>query len=493
MNVTRTGVPELEVTAPRPPRARPSRPSAPRWAGAALGVLTFLAYLPGRGRSLDFDSAQTVGMFIKEGPPWAAFRLQAAFNNHPFFSFLEQLVRVVTGRADAATMRILPILFAALAVGVLTWFAARRHGPVAGLVAGALLACNPTFVTLSRGVRGYSLLVLCAIVATIIVAEDRPDRSRGSAAVNAHGPASRAGHWWADLAYVAFAGVGLATHLYMVPVVVAHVGAVVARGRLDTRWRLRFAFAGTLAALAYVGMAATLVDAMGAYSRVLNTGLPGDIFLMATGGGWASAAAAPLVVAGGILVLRRSRASRGAAVALLGVLLLQWAGLQSSALTARFYVWLVPGAAYLAAVAVARFRAGAVLGGLSAALALAVVIPGFTDSPTSYPQAAALIRQANATGARSCVVNIGVSPMLAYADSPGDFAAITDPSDLGGCDVVVVAAWWSYAADWYARDRILIAEAEQRFNHRLVLPDGDPILVLSNRALPEADHRSRPA
>jgi hypothetical protein len=59
--------------------------------------------------------------------------------------------------------------------------------------------------------------------------------------------------------------------------------------------------------------------------------------------------------------------------------------------------------------------------------------------------------------------------------------------------VVVVAAWWSYAADWYARDKILIAEAEQRFDHRLVLPDGDPILVLSNRALPQADHRSRPA
>ncbi|MGI8807319.1 MAG: glycosyltransferase family 39 protein [Acidimicrobiales bacterium] len=469
MNTTRTDVLDIEPSERRATTARPTPASVPLWTGAALGVLTFLAYLPGRGRSLDFDSAQTVGMFVRPGPPWAAFQLQAAFNNHPFFSFLEQLVRVVTGRTDAATMRLLPILFGAVAVGVLTWFATRRHGLAAGLVAGGLLACNPTFVTLSRGVRGYSLLVLCAIVATVLVAEDRPDRSR-----------------WADLAYVAFAGIGLATHLYMFPVVVAHVGAVIARGRLDARWRLRFAFVGALAALAYVGMAATLVDSMGAYSRVLKTGLPGQVFVMATGGGWASLAVGPLVVVGAILLLRRSRASRGAAAALIGVLLLQWAGLQTSALTARFYVWLVPAAAYLAAVAVARFRAVAVLGGIAVALALAVVVPGFTDSPTAYPEAAALIRQANATGARSCVIDIGVAPMLAYLDSPGDFATITDPTGFDRCDVVVVAAWWAEPADWYARDRLLLAQAEQRFDHRLVLPYGDPILVLSNRVLPEA-------
>ncbi len=476
MNMTRTGVPHIDMTGRRALPARPTPASVPLWTGAALGVLTFLAYLPGRGRSLDFDSAQTVGMFVRPGPPWAAFQLQAAFNNHPFFSFLEQLVRVFTDRTDAATMRLLPILFGALAVGVLTWFATRRHGLAAGLVAGTLLACNPTFLTLSRAVRGYSLLVLCAIVATVLVAEDRPDRSR-----------------WADLAYVAFAGIGLATHLYMFPVVVAHVGAVIARGRLDARWRLRFAFAGALAALAYVGMAATLVDSMGAYSRVLKTGLPWQVFVMATGGGWVSLAVAPLVLAGAILLLRRSRASRGAAAALVGVLLLQWAGLQTSALTARFYVWLVPGAAYLAAVAVARFRAAAVLGATAVALALAVVIPGFTDSPTAYPQAAALIREANAAGARSCVVDIGVAPMLAYLDSPGDFMAITDPNEFGLCDVVVVAAWWSEPADWYARDRSLLAEAQKRFDHRLVLPDDDPILVLSNRALPEAAAQTRPA
>jgi hypothetical protein len=460
--------PDVAGTGPAPLLAPARLPRSPAgvWAGAGLAVATFAAYLPGSGRSLDFDSAQTVGMFVKTGPPWSAFGSQAAFNNHPFFSFLEQLVRVVTGRTDAATMRVLPILFGALAVGVLTWFAARRHGLLAGVVAGTLLACNPTFVSLSRAARGYSLLVLCAIVATILVAEARPDRSP-----------------WSDLAYAAVAGMGLATHLYMFPVVAAHVGAVVARRQLDARWRLRFAGAAMVGALAYAGMAASMIDTMGGYSRVLKTDLPWDVAVMAMGGGRAALAVAPLVIAGAVLLLRRSRAARGAALALGAVLLVQWAGLQSSALTARFFVWLVPGAAYLAAVAVGRVRPVAVLTAASAALAVAAVAPGFTEDPTAYRQAAALIAEANAAGARSCVVNIGVPPMLAYLDSPADFTPVTEPAQLDGCEVLLVTAWWPSESDWYARDRAVIAEAERRFTHRVVVGNADPTLVLSNRAI----------
>ncbi len=429
-------------------------------------MLTVVAYLPGLGRSLDFDSAQTVGMFVRPGPPWAAFRLQAAFNNHPFFSFLEQLVRVVTGRTDAATMRLLPIIFGALAVGVLTWFAARRLGLAAGLTAGLLLASNPTFASLSRAVRGYSLLVLCAVVATILVAEDRPGRSMRF-----------------DLAYVAIAGMGLATHLYMLPVVIAHVGAVLAKGRWGFGWRLRFAGVAAVGALAYGGMATAMIATMGSQPRSLQTGLPWRVAMMATGFGWASVVVAPLVVGGSFFVLRRSRPSRGAALALAAAFLFLWAGMQSSALTARFFVWLVPGAAYLAGAAVGRIGAGFLLSAASAALAVAVALPGFRDDPTAYRQAAAVILRANAAGARSCVVDVGVSPMLGYLDSPDDFIAVTDPAQLDGCDLVVVAAWWPTTAEWYARDRVVIAEAERRFENRRVLPFGDPILVLSGQPL----------
>lgn len=446
---------------------RPTRPAQVRRevvAGAALGLVTLLAYLPGLGRSLDFDSAQTVGMFVKPGPPWDVFRHQAVFNNHPAFSFLEQFVRVVTGRSDAATMRLLPILFGAAAAAVLTWFAARRHGLPAGLVAGALLAANPTFATLSRAVRGYSLLVLCAVVATVLVAEDRPDSPR-----------------WQELAYVGVAGVGLATHLYMLPVVAAHAGAVAARRRLPA-WRARFLGVGVVAGLAYAGMASAMVNGAEAHARVFRAGLPWRVAVTATGGGWASVLVAPLVVAGAALVLSRSRAARGAAVALAAVLFLLWAGLQSSALTERFFVWLVPGAAYLAAVAVGRLRWPAVAAGAaSAALALSVALAGATHDPTGYRQAATLVRSANAAGLRSCVVDVGVPPMLAYLDSPRDFAAVTDPTQLDGCDVVVVAAWWPSTADWFSRDRAVIAAAQARYPYRRVLRSGDPVLVLATR------------
>ncbi len=206
---------------------------------------------------------------------------------------------------------------------------------------------------------------------------------------------------------------------------------------------------------------------------------------MSTGGGRAALAAAPLVIAGAVVLLRRSRAARGAAIALAGVLLVQWAGLQSSAMTARFFVWLVPGSAYLAAVAVGRIPKGAFLAAASAVLALLVVVPGLTDDPTAYRQASALIRAANASGARSCVVDVGVRPMQAYLDTPRDFAVVIDPAELDQCDVVVVAAWWPSTADWYAADQRVIAEAERRYPYRLVLAHGDPTLVFSNRALTE--------
>jgi hypothetical protein len=453
-------IPPATIPAGAPPPARPRR--GPAVAGALTAAVTFLAYLPGLGRSLDFDSAQTVGMFVKDGPPWSAFRLQAVLNNHPFFSFLEQLVRAVTGRTDAATMRVLPILFGAVAVGVLTWFAARRHGVAAGLVAGALLAANPTFASLSRGVRGYSLLVLCAVVATVLVADDRPGRRR-----------------WP---YPVVAGIGLATHLYMVPVVVAHAGMVAARRRLDARWRARFLYAGVLGALAYAGMAGAMVEGITAHDRIFQADFPWRVAEMATGGGWASVAAAPLVVAGAVLLLRRSRGSRGAAAALGAALVFLWAVSQSSALTERFFVWLVPGAAYLAAVATGRLRPAALLGCLSAALAASMAASTWTQEPTAYRQAAAVIREANAAGQCSCVVNIGVPPMLAYLDTPADFAALTDPTELDGCDLVVVAAWWPSDRPWFAPDMRVIAAAEARFPERRVLQAADRALVLTRPA-----------
>jgi hypothetical protein len=111
-----------------------------------------------------------------------------------------------------------------------------------------------------------------------------------------------------------------------------------------------------------------------------------------------------------------------------------------------------------------------------------VALATWTEEPTAYRQAAALIRQAGAAGARSCVVNIGVPPMSAYLDPPADFAAVTDPAQLDPCDVVVVAAWWPSNQPWFARDMRVIAEAEARYPQRQVLVAADRALVLRRPA-----------
>jgi hypothetical protein len=74
--------------------------------------------------------------------------------------------------------------------------------------------------------------------------------------------------------------------------------------------------------------------------------------------------------------------------------------------------------------------------------------------------------------------------MLAYLDSPADFTAVTEPAQLDACDAVFVTAWWPTTADWFARDRAVIAEAELRFGQRRVIAVGDSTLVLSNTLLP---------
>jgi hypothetical protein len=482
--VNPSAAPAPSATAARQGRTHSGRPAT---AGLLAGTLAFVAYLPGLGRSLDFDSAETVGRFVRPGPPWAVFREQAVFNNHPLFSFLEQLVRVVTGRSDAAAMRVLPILCGALAVGVLTWFVARRHGLAAGLAAGAVLACNPTFVHLSRAVRGYSLLTLCAIVATIVVAEDRRADADADAVKGATRPQWRR---WSGPLYVAAASVGLATHLYMLPVLAAHVGVLLARGEFDDRWRRRFLWTAGLAGCAYAGMADAMLHATAAHGRVFRAGMPWQVATMVTGGGWASLALAPLVGVGAWVVLRGSRGARGAAVALAVVLVLLWAGLRSAALEDRFFVWLVPGAAYLVGVAVARVRvrAGALLAAGSVVLAAASAVsvaPGYTADPTGYRAAAAVLLAVRAAGETGCVAgSTGVQPMLAYLDPGVDFTAVTDPAGLDRCDVLVVATWWPTTADWFAQDRRVIDAAEARYSHRLVIGPGDRALVLSDGPLP---------
>ena len=438
-----------------------------------MGVLTFLGYLPGLGRSLDFDSAETVGLFIRPGPPWAAFGRQTVFNNHPFFSFLEQLVRVVSGRADAAAMRVLPIAFGAASVGVLAWYCARRFAVVPAIAAGSLVALNPMFSDFSRAVRGYSLLALCALVSSFVVidellpTDDRPP---------AFGRRSRV---W----YVLAAAVGIATHLFMVLVVLGQVGMLAYARRLDARWRQCLLTVAVLSGLAYMVMARLMLDAQAAHGRALQPRLPLEVAEEILGTGWAAVIAAPVLVVGVALVSRRRVVAAGLVTAAAAFVFI-WLVYRSSALTPRYFVFLVPLAALLLAVAVARFPALAVVVGVAAVLASASTVDGFVTDPTSYRQAAQLIRSVDSAGGRSCVAGVGAAAMRAYHDVPTGFAEVTDPAELAPCDVLVVAAWWpGTTAEWYEGDQRVISAAEDQFRYETRLDSKDSALVLSRSPL----------
>lgn len=436
--------------------------------GGATGVLTFVAYLPGLGRSLDFDSAETVGLFIRPGPPWAAFGRQAVFNNHPFFSFVEQLVRVTTGRVDPATLRIAPITFGAATVGTLVWYCARRFATLPALVAGALVAVNPTFSDLSREVRGYSLLSLCALVTSLIVVDELLPAKGLTAAFGRR----------SDVWYVVVASIGVATHLFMVTLLVVHVAMFVAAGALHRRWRERFVTIAALSALAYVALARSMLASGQEHGRLFQARLPLDVADVVVGGGWAAVVVAPVVVVGASFAVRRRSAFAGVAAGVV-VFAAMWLLYRSAALTPRYFVFLVPLAALFAALAIARTRLLTLAVVVSLALAAVSAARSYTDDPTAYRQAAQLVRSVDDAGGRSCVVDVGVRPMQAYLDEPTDFTAVVQAEQLDVCDVLVVAAWWNTNAAWYEQDNDVIAAAQLRYGHRLVLRSRDPALVFS--------------
>ena len=141
-----------------------------RKAPGLVAVLTFVAtasfYGLGSGRAYDYDSSESVGSFIATGSLLDPFRRQLQFNNHPLFSFIEHVVYAFGGHSESA-LRSLPIIFGAVTVGIVCYWAANMWGLSAGVTAAALLAANPTFAELSRSVRGYSLLTLCAVSSTL--------------------------------------------------------------------------------------------------------------------------------------------------------------------------------------------------------------------------------------------------------------------------------------------------------------------------------------
>lgn len=390
---------------------------------AAFGALVFLAYLPGAGRSLDFDSSQTVGAYVRTPSVLDAIASQRLFNNHPAFSLIEHVVATLTGSTDEWVLRIAPMAFAAAAVAVLVSVLQRHVGPLAAVSGGLFMASNPTVIELSRSVRGYSLLLLSSIASSALLADlldaalDERQQRRRSAG------------------YIGFVALGTATHLYMVPVVLAHVAVVAARRRLDGDWGLRWLAGLGLGATIYAAMLPDLLDAASAGGRTFKPGFPLRLAEVVTGAGWAAPFTGAVVAIGATLLLAHRRDLQLATAAVGAAVAFTWLVTASIHLEARFHVWLVPAAAAAVAVAVRRRPALLALVLVGAAINTGSVLDGYVDDPNAQPELAAVLDRAAAAGERGCVTSYSVLPILGYTSH---FEPVLTPADLARCEVVAI-------------------------------------------------------
>lgn len=374
---------------------------------AAGALVTFALCLRGAGRSYSYDESVTVAFFV-DRPLGTPFLEQRVANNHPFFSFLEQLVWQVGGTSEAA-MRLLPALFAALTVGVLMWWTRRRWTTTASLAAGAVLLANPFFVEFGQSVRGYSLFVLAAVVSTI-AAIDLLDREE-------HEEADRLA-----LVYVVAAAIGLTTHLYMAIVLAGHGSLVLARGRLSLTWVRRWLL---------VGGAAALVFANAMPER--RTGVFDASFPLDTAWGLFANDVVAAIALGAACVACLSANRRDLAL-VTGPLLVAgviWAVLHPLDLYPRFFVFVVPAIAAATAWCVARrprFLA-------PVAVAAALMLP--TGAPVDHglDEVAATLLAIEADGHLACAV--GAEALSAYTFEVQPFHEDAE------CDVVALVGSWS--------------------------------------------------
>ncbi len=429
-------------------------------AATALGLLAAcvlaVTSIPGVSRAFDYDGAMTVADFVRSPHLIDTFGHQSLFNNHPLFSFLEHLVGDVTGSTSETTLRVLPIAFGAAAVGLVSALAARYRGLLPSVVCATALLGNSLFVAEAREVRGYSLMVLCAVASTALLA-------RIVALREAH-------RWAAEVGYVLAVAAGLATHLYMVGVVVLQIALVVGR-REDLRpWAARWSVSVALSGCAYLVIAPAMLEA--AQKRSFLPGFPAALVKQLGGGDWKLAVVLLPVAALGVLGF--GKAARGAvAVGSLLVLIVPWLLLRSH-LYPRFFLWALPGIAWLIGEAVARFRWSAAVLGVTVVACTSSLRPTPNDAYAFRP-AAQILRSASKSGFRICLLG-NPDPLAAYVRP---IAVARTADDVARCDGVM----------WVAEDADAetLARAHAGFSHGLVLPADLPGVVLYSRDFPGSE------
>jgi hypothetical protein len=415
-----------------------SHPRAPIVVAAALGVATTAVYLIGSGRSFGYDAAATFGNFVATPHLIDAFAVHSAVptmalksiasNDHVFLSLISHVIYSLTGTRSEVVYRLVPAVAAGGTVGVSAVALARRFGLLAGACAGLFIATNPMFVENSRDLRGYSLAALLALIATLVL-------------VNSLSPKGRGLGRGAGVGYALLLGLAIATHVFVIVVLGGHVVWIAMRRSWPDIKRFLPAWIAALA----IGVAANAnIEVMefvehGFPPSLFSPAFPLYLVLFLVGAPVLLPVGLWLSTAGLGLWAARREPRVWAAVAVVAIVVaILWLVLQPAYLYPRFFIFLIPGVAYLMAAAIKRWWVLAPVVVAGAIAAIAAQVPGYTEDPLALPQAANAVEVARAAGGNPCVIHSDESIMAAYTTA---FTVVTTADQLDRCSEVVIVSW----------------------------------------------------
>src|SRR6266571_1250192 len=381
-----------------------SRSITPIRVGAFLGLVTAAAYMIGSRRSFGYDAAATFASFVATPSLWDAFAVRAA---------LPSILLKTIASNDHVLLSLLSHVIYSLTGLRNEWV----YRLIPALAAGGTVGVATAVLS-----RRFGLLA--GVCAGLYIATDPlfVDNSR-------------------DLR-----GYSLAALLALLATLVAFLIGAAANAYIEVLVFIQHGFPPSL----------------------FDPTFPRDLVLLLLG----APALLPIglwltPVALGLWVVRREAWVWASVAMLAGVVALLWLVLEPAYLYPRFFIFLIPGVAYLMAAAIARWKVLAPVVALGAAAAIASQMPGYTQDPLALPQAAAAIERAEAAGRRACVIHADEQVLAAYTTR---YSVVTTADQLRDCDLVVVVSW--------NVDLGLREEAAQQFLRRTLLPASYPAVVL---------------
>ena len=271
--------------------------------------------------------------------------------------------------------------------------------------------------------------------------------------------------------YGAVLGCAVAAHAYAGLVLVFHVLWVASRRswpefrHLLPGWVVASAIA--VAANGYI----LYVDATqhGFLPPQFTPSFPRDVLFYLLGAQSLLAIGVWMSIAGlGVWVVRRERAV-WLAIALVGLAVVAlWVVVKPYYLYPRFFMFAIPGCAYLVAAAVRRWKVlgpVALIGAIGAAI---IQVPGYTQDPLALREAAAIVERDSAKGDVVCLIHSDEQVLGAY--TAGGFRVVSSASELDQCTEVLVVSW---GVDIPLRDL-----AAREFARATLIPAAYPTVVL---------------